>query len=183
MLVGGEAVPGHEQVFVKRIGADSVHLSTPEGPLKLGLERKGPGLGHQRGRSRTESPVVESTLLEIAALGEGRAGLMAQWRNVGLRDRALLLQQGTLTPVLPDAAKASSRLLGLRVDRRVNASFWHQIGLEPGDVLTAVNGQPLDSLGDWQRLVTVAEEEQLITIALRRDGRSILYQTRTIPPR
>jgi hypothetical protein len=78
---------------------------------------------------------LESTLLEIAKLGEKRSGLMAQWRNVGLRDRALLLQQGSLTPILPDAAEASSRLLGLRVDRRADASFWHQIGLEPQDVL------------------------------------------------
>jgi len=126
---------------------------------------------------------VESTLLEIAALGENRAGLMAQWRNVGLRDRALLLQQGILAPILPEAAEASSRLLGLRVEHRTNASFWHQIGLEPRDVLTAVNGQALDSFSAWQRLLTVAEEEQSITIALRRDGRSIHYQTRTIPPR
>ncbi len=110
-------------------------------------------------------------------------GLMAQWRNVGLRDRGLLLQQATLIPLLPDVAETSSRLLGLRVERRTNASFWHQIGLEPRDVVTEVNGKALDSLGAWQRLLTAAEEEQSITIALNRDGRSIQYQTRTIPPR
>jgi len=183
VLVSGEVVPGHENVYVERIGANSIYLSTPTGRLELPLEAKGPGLSHQRSRSRIATPVVESTLLEIATLGEKRSGLMAQWRNVGLRDRALLLQQGTLTPILPDGAEASSRLLGLRVDRRMNASFWHQIGLEPRDVLTAVNGQPLDSFDAWQSLLTAAEEEQSITIALRRDGRSIHYQTRTIPPR
>jgi len=183
VLATGEAVPGHENVYVERIDTNAVYLSTPAGRLELRLEPKGPRLGHPHGRSRTTTAVLESTLLEIAELGEKRSGLMAQWRNVGLRDRALLLQQGSLTPILPDAAEASSRLLGLRVDRRADASFWHQIGLEPQDVLMAVNGQPLDSLGAWQRLLTVAEEEQSITIALRRDGRSIQYQTRTIPPR
>jgi len=183
VLLDGEVVPGYEHVFVERVGAEAVYLSTPAGPLELRLELNGPGLGHRRGRSRKETQVVESTLLEIATLGEDRVGLMAQWRNVGLRDRALLLQQGTLIPILPDVAEASSRLLGLRVEHRTNASFWHQIGLEPQDVVTEVNGKAIDSLGAWRRLLTVAEEEQSITIALSRDGRSIYYQTRTIPPR
>ena len=183
VLRDGEALPDYEGVFVEKIGADTVLLSTQTGSVELRLEVSGPGLGDRQGRPRKEAPDLDSTLLEIASLGENRAGLMAQWRNVGLRGRALLLQQGTLVPVVPDVSRSSRRLLGLRVERRANASFWHQIGLEPQDVVTEVNGRALDSLDAWQRLLTVAEEEESITIALRRDGGTIHYQTRTIRPR
>ena len=183
VLLVGDAIPGHDRVLIERIGRDSVTLSTPTGLFELRLEENGPRLGQRLRRSRNGNPVREPTLVEIAQLGQDRAGLMAQWRNVGLRDRALLLQQGTLTPLLPDVATASSRLLGLRVENRVNSSFWHQIGLEPEDIVTTVNGEALDSLDAWQRLLIVAEEAQSITIALLRGGRPIRYQTRTIPAR
>jgi S1-C subfamily serine protease len=69
------------------------------------------------------------------------------------------------------------------VRARVESSFWHQIGLAPGDLLTVVNGRAIDSMGDWRDLIEIAQEELDITLTLERDATLLTYQTRTIEPR
>ena len=108
---------------------------------------------------------------------------MAQWRNVGLRDRPLLLQQAWLTPVHGSKTGPSDHMRGLRVRKLTEGSFWNQLGAEPGDLLTAVNGLAIDSMDAWQKLVEIAQNDVDITLTLERDAKQLHFQTRTIRPR
>ena len=103
---------------------------------------------------------------------------MAQWRNVGLRGRPQLLQQTWLTPV----HRANGRMLGLAVRKLVEGSFWHQIGLEENDLLTTLNGLPIDSTLAWREVLRAAEDDLEIAIEVGRAGKTLRFRTRTILP-
>jgi hypothetical protein len=144
--------------------------------LVLHLERGGPPLD-QRVRLSAE-PAAKVSLLEQARLGEHREGLMAQWRNVGLPGRPQWLQQAWLVPEM-DADHET--MMGLRVRRLVDGSFWHQLGLAESDLLESVNGDAIDSMDHWQALVRAAEKDQDIALVLRRGGERSGFIPRPYP--
>ena len=166
---------GHRLV---RVAGDRAWLEHDGASLVLRLEPKGPPLDQ---RLRVDGvPTATVSLLEQARLGQHREGLMAQWRNVGLRARPQLLQQGWL---VPEFAPGHETMLGLRVRKLVEGSFWHQIGLAEGDLLERVNDDTIDSMDRWQEALRAAETDQAISVVVRRDGQSRRFHTRTVPPR
>ena len=166
---------GHRLV---RVAGDRAWLEHDGASLVLRLEPKGPPLDQ---RLRVDGvPTATVSLLEQARLGQHREGWMAQWRNVGLRARPQLLQQGWL---VPEFAPGHETMLGLRVRKLVEGSFWHQIGLAEGDLLERVNDDTIDSMDRWQEALRAAETDQAISVVVRRDGQSRRFHTRTVPPR
>ena len=174
----GDSLKGETGPRLVRVDGDQAFLVDGGASLVLHLDPHGPALDQ---RLRVPGgPTAKVSLLEQARLGENRTGLMAQWRNVGLRGRPQLLQQASLVPeILP----ASQKMMGLRVRKLVKGSFWQQLGLSEGDLLERVNGNPIDSMNRWQALMRVAETDQEISLVLRRDGRRLRFRTRTVPPR
>lgn len=180
LLEAGDPVPPAPNVRLLEVRFDAVVLETNHGVTTLWLDRDGPPLNHRAPRTGRLS---SRSLLDIATQGSERDGMMAQWRNVGLRDRPLLLQQAWLTPVHEPHSAAGEGMRGLRVRKLTEGSFWNQLGAEPGDLLTAVNDRPLDSMDAWQELLEIAQNDQTITITLERDARRLRFETRTIQPR
>ena len=166
---------GHRLV---RIAGDRAWLERDGTVVALRLEVEGPPLDQRLRVDRGPSSTV--SLLEPARLGEHREGLMAQWRNAGLRERPQLLQQAWL---VPEISPGRETIKGLRVRQLTEGSFWHQLGLAEGDVLERVNGDAIDSMDRWQELLRIAQTEQEISIVVRRDGKIRRFQTRTVPPR
>jgi type II secretory pathway component PulC len=109
--------------------------------------------------------------------------MMAQWRNVGLRDRAQLLQQAWLTADYAASPDAKQTMTGLRVRKLIKGSFWQQLGLEEGDLLQEINGLPVNSMDAWQQVIQIAQNDTEITITVERDARKHSYRTETIRPR
>lgn len=177
VLQAGESFGAENELRVVRVENDRAWLERDGESLVLRLEREGPPLD-QRLRLSGD-PAVTVSLLEQARLGEYREGMMAQWRNVGLRGRPQLLQQAWLVPEVPPGHEG---MLGLRVRKLVDGSFWHQLGLAEGDLLESVNGNAIDSMDHWQALVRTAEKDQDISLVLRRDGRTLRFHTQTVPP-
>ena len=166
---------GHRLV---RIAGDRAWLERDGASLVLRLEPEGPPLDQ---RLRVDgAPTATVSLLEQARLGQHREGLMAQWRNVGLRARPQLLQQGWLVPAF---APGHETMLGLRVRNLVEGSFWHQLGLAEGDLLERVNGDTIDSMDRWQELLRAAETDQEISVVVLRDGQRRRFHIKTVPPR
>ena len=96
---------GHRLV---RVAGDRAWLEHDGASLVLRLEPEGPPLDQ---RLRVDgAPAATVSLLKQARLGQYREGLMAQWRNVGLRARPQLLQQGWL---VPEFAPGHETMLGL----------------------------------------------------------------------
>jgi hypothetical protein len=174
----GDSFGGEDGHRLVRVEGGRAWLVRGGASLVLRLELEGFPLD-QRLRFAGE-PGAKVSLLEQARLGEHREGLMAQWRNVGLRGRPQLLQQAWL---VPEVASGGESLMGLRVRKLVEGSFWHQLGLAEGDLLERLNGDRIDSMDQWQSLVRAAEMDKEISVALRRDGRSLRFHTKTIPPR
>ena len=174
----GDPLPPAPRFILTHIEDGHATFHAGSEPLTLRLGEDGAPLDHRR---PDLAPSVEArpvSLLRQAKLGVGREGLMARWRNVGLRGRPQLLQQAWLTPV----HRSDRRMLGLRVRKLVAGSFWHQIGLEENDLLTTFNGLPVDSTVAWRQVLRAAEADLQIAIEVERAGKRMRFRTRTIRP-
>ena len=172
----GDPLPSAPRFILTYIENDHATFQAGRELLMLRIDRDGPPLGQRL----TDGPRFDKTrpvsMLEQAELGAGREGLMAQWRNVGLRGRPQLLQHAWFNPV----HRPDGQMLGLRVRTIVEGSFWHQIGLEEGDLLTTFNGRPVDSTFAWRALLDRAETDLQIDIGIERAGRKMSFRTQTL---
>lgn len=174
----GERFGANGVYRVDELLGDGVSVAAGTHSLVLRFEPDGPPLGQRCVTAHRRAAPAD--LFEVARVGAERDGLMAQWRNIGLRERPQLLQQATLTPERPEPSAAIS---GLRVRMVVRGSFWDQIGLEEGDLLKQVNGRRVDSLAAWRDVLRVAEKEVDISVTVRRGDRRLSFRTRTVQPR
>ncbi len=86
-----------------------------------------------------------------------------------------LVQQAGLVPATRDG-----RITGYTLVPRGDAAVLRQAGLQPGDVLTAVNGNPLDA----ERITELQEElarSGEATLTVERDGQPQTLKIRTTP--
>lgn len=75
----------------------------------------------------------------------------------------------TVMPVLEGGKFAGVRLSGGR-----DAALLGQLGLRPTDVVTAVNGIPLDSLERGQQIAETLRDSRAANVTVRRDGRDVV---------
>ena len=79
-----------------------------------------------------------------------------------------LARRVKLVPVL-DGAK----LAGVRVSTGTDISLLNQIGLQQGDVVTSVNGQPLDSLERGQQIMSSLGSASSVRVTVQRAGKPV----------
>jgi general secretion pathway protein C len=63
------------------------------------------------------------------------------------------------------------RMTGIRLSTGADASLMNQIGLRQGDVVTAVNGAPVDSLARGQQIIEGLRNASSARVTVLRDGR------------
>jgi len=63
------------------------------------------------------------------------------------------------------------RMTGIRLSAGTDTSLMNQIGLRPGDVVTAVNGAPVDSLARGQQIIEGLRNASSARVTVLRDGR------------
>jgi len=175
----GDPLPPAPRFVLAQIEGGRAVLRAGKESLTLNLEEGGAPLGRRAAEISRFNEGEPVSLLAQAELGQDREGLMAQWRNVGLRGRPQLLQHAWFNPV----HDSDGSMVGLKVRQLVDGSFWHQLGLTEGDLLERSNGYPLDSMDRWQELLHAAQTAQEIEIVVRRDGRRLRFHTKTVPPR
>jgi len=183
VLRRGDSLPSYPHYSLTQIERDSAVLRAGAVQSTLRLERAAAPLGVRLPIANNSGSRYGKTLLQLAEEGSEREGMMSQWRNVGLRDRAQLLQQAWLTADYTDPAGTRHTMAGLRVRKLVAGSFWHQLGLQEGDLLTQINGVRIDSMDAWQQVLQIAQNELDITIAVDRAAHQYSYRTATIRPR
>ena len=92
-------------------------------------------------------------------------------------DPALALTRPELTAALGDFTKLTAGIrasfgpTGVRVDSVVAGSLFARAGLRAGDVITAVDGQPLRTLDDAADLYARASSARNLTISVLRSGK------------
>lgn len=65
---------------------------------------------------------------------------------------------------------------GLRVDRVFDDTSASQAGLKPGDIITAWNGQPTDTVETWMPILTANEPGDKVTLEVQRGDQTITVE-------
>ena len=184
VLHRGDSLPGNSELELSSISPEKVlfrNTARPAASVTLKLNAS-----DRLDRRAVVAPATQdsaATLIDEASLGEKYPGqMMMQWRNVGLRGRAQLLQQAWLTPDFADTVGPEKSMLGLKVRQVGEASFWDQIGLEEGDLLTEINGLPINTLDAWKKAIRIAETDQEIEVRLQRGDHELIFRTLTVKP-
>jgi general secretion pathway protein C len=86
-----------------------------------------------------------------------------QFVNQLLANPAVLASQGNARPYARDDLK------GFRLSRAKSGTLPHMLGLRSGDVITAINGQPLDSLDGAMKLYAKMRNASHLTIDVTRN--------------
>lgn len=184
VVARGESIPGNPEFVLSRISSDKAifrNTKRPAESLILSLDATDQ-LSRRAGVARTASDST-TTIFDEASLGEKYPGqMMMQWRNIGLRGRPQLLQQAWLTPDFGGAVGPDKSMLGLRVRQVGEASFWDQIGLQDGDLLTEINGLRVNTLDAWKKAIRIAETYQDIKVRLQRGDHELIFRTLTVRP-
>jgi serine protease Do len=188
----GVAVQGMNQTL-----ANSFGLSKPNGALVSSVDPGGPAAkaGLQPGDVITAvngSPVADSTDLpsQVASLAPGSSATLTVWRDkaskdikvtigsmsdtkVASNDNAPTQMQGRLgvavRPLTPEEKNNASVSHGLLVQQSGGAA--ENAGIQPGDVILAVNGRPVTSVDQLKQMISQAGNS--IALLIQRDNAQI----------
>ena len=82
-----------------------------------------------------------------------------------------ILTQGRLLPVTKDA-----KTIGYRVTKIQNLSLWQNIHLKNDDILTEINGNPLDSAEKVTDLFRLIGDKKLESLTILRSGKRVILR-------
>jgi type II secretory pathway component PulC len=185
LLVESETMPDQEEEYATiLIEHDYVVLETDDGrSMTLHLDAETP-LTARQALTADQYRAVKETMVDLAERGKlFESMMMAQWRNVGLRERPHVLQQGSFAAYYGGVRGPDKKMVGLRAKRLTTGSIWDQMGIEVGDLLIEINGEPVDSMNAWRRVLQTAQDETDIAVVVQRGEEALAMRTRTIPPR
>jgi type II secretion system protein C len=174
----GQALPDRDDVIVRSIELDRVVLDDRGKEVVLPLD---PDITLA---SALELPTLETVLAEMGDLKDtervvsGIAKL--HLARVGARDLEALGTQAVFAPE-PEEGGGPDHIRGLRVIRVTGGSFYDQIGLEPGDLLLAVNGHRLDRPEVTERAVRAFQHETALRLLVEGPDGPRELETRTVP--
>jgi serine protease Do len=190
----GVAVQGLNQTL-----ADSFGMAKPNGALVSSVDPGGPAAkaGLQPGDVITSvngSPVSDSTDLpaQVASLAPGSTATISVWRDKASKDIKVTIGsmsdakvastdksdapaqlQGRLgvavRPLTPEEKSSASITHGLLVQQSGGAA--ENAGIQPGDVILAVNGRPVTSVDQLKQMITQAGNS--IALLIQRDNSQI----------
>lgn len=83
------------------------------------------------------------------------------------QDPQELARRVQVVPVLD-----GGKLTGVRLSAGTDVALMQQIGLRPGDVVTRVNGLPIDSLARGQEIMSSLKNSTAVRVTVLRDGKS-----------
>jgi general secretion pathway protein C len=120
---------------------------------------------------------LETLLLPRLLAGGGRlrpGPAMARTSEAVDNVRRLVQQDpGLLDQVMrtvPSYDNAAGKLRGFRAYPGRNRNIFNKLGLKPGDLVTAINGQPLDDPQHSQEVFNTIESSNTVTVSVERGG-------------
>ncbi len=161
-LPGGARLEGvyPERVALSRAGVTET-LSLPRASAPDAAPRSAPA-GSPQQTLRSYTPVfAQPQITPGVDLSQATRGMAI--------DPERLARDITVLPVLEGGKFAGVRLSGGR-----DARILGQLGLRATDVVTAVNGIPLDSLERGQQIADTLRDSRSANVTVRRDGRDVV---------
>lgn len=111
------------------------------------------------------TPVVQPFVAPVISPG---GPSLDSYRNTVVPDVAELAKQVQLYPVMENG-----RMAGVRVAAGRDSNLLSQAGLRPTDVVTQVNGIPLDGPQRSAELMTALKDARSVQVTVRRDGKDV----------
>ena len=71
---------------------------------------------------------------------------------------------------VPSYDNAAGKLRGFRAYPGRNRNIFNKLGLKPGDLVTAINGQPLDDPEHSQEVFNTIQSSNTVTVSVERGG-------------
>ncbi|MGH8370733.1 MAG: type II secretion system protein GspC, partial [Gammaproteobacteria bacterium] len=156
----GAQLPGG--AVIKDILPDQVLLNLNGHVESLRL----PKLAGDQGQSTaaTATPFLGMSQPSQTPAGPPAASL-GQLRRQVMRHPERLMDVVRAMPVMENG-----KFAGYRVEPASNPRLFEQMGLKPGDIVTAVNGVSLDNPADSMRILSKLKTSDQVSITLTRDG-------------
>jgi general secretion pathway protein C len=164
----GEEVPGGARL--EGVYPDRVALNRAGVMETLSLPRASGTPGMARSTAPGTPPAALRSYTPIFTQPQVLPGVdLAQATRGMAIDADRLARDISVLPVIEGGRFAGVRLSGGR-----DARILSQLGLRPTDVVTAVNGIPLDSLERGQQIAETLRESRSANVTVRRDGRDVV---------
>ena len=169
----GATVPGG--AVIRAIFPDRVMLDRNGRVEALRLPKADSGAGAP-GANAAMLPSQQNPIGE-----EGPAGRQAE--DLGeLRQQIAANPQKLMDVVRAMPVQEQGKLTGYRIYPAGNSPLFAQMGLRPGDVVTAVNGIPLTDPAQSMRVLSTVKTSDQITLTLLRNGQSQTVALELPPP-
>lgn len=154
----GADLPG--QVRLEQVLADRVMLMR-DGQLEtLRLKQHSAGSAARSGSRRPALPSTDSNATLAPDGGVARID-----RDAWLNDPQRFMEVISATPVMVDGA-----MYGLEVSPARNAREFEAAGLQPGDVITDVDGTPISDIEDYRDILKELTDASSVSVSLERNG-------------
>src|SRR3984885_3984579 len=126
-------------------------------------------------RGGTLETLLLPRLLVGGTRGPMRVGPMIARTTEAVDNVRRLVQQdpGLLDQVMrtvPSYDNAAGKLRGFRAYPGRNRTIFNKLGLKPGDLVTAINGQPLDDPQHSQEVFNTIQSSNTVTVSVERGG-------------
>ncbi len=122
----------------------------------------------QRGGPRNTAPAASTTPPVQSFTPPNMAHGSLNWEQTMAQvrgDAADIAKRVQVTPVMADG-----RLAGVRLSATGDAAMLAQFGLRPSDIVTAVNGLPVDSVSRGQQILESLGNADSVRVTVTRDG-------------
>jgi general secretion pathway protein C len=156
-----------DRVILLRDGAEETLALTRDRNLEPGsIVRPGQKIAN-RNAAATSSTSVTTQPTSPGSAQNVRASTDLQQTLERLRQNPdELARRVQIMPVLD-----GGKLTGVRVSAGTDTALMNQIGLRAGDVVTAVNGAPVDSLARGQQIIESLRKAASARVTVMRDGK------------
>ena len=125
-------------------------------------------------RGGTLETLLLPRLLAGGVRGPMRPGPLARTSEAVDNVRRMVQQDpGLLDQVMrtvPSYDNAAGKLRGFRAYPGRNRNIFNKLGLKPGDLVTAINGQPLDDPQHSQEVFNTIQSSNTVTVSVERGG-------------
>lgn len=125
--------------------------------------------GRQGNHPFAGTGVASTAASGVAGTASANVQAPADWQQTVARLRQNpdeLARRVQIVPVLD-----GGKLTGVRVSSGADAALIKQIGLRAGDVITSVNGTPIDSIGRGQEIMSSLATASSVRVTVLRDGK------------
>ncbi len=159
VLLNQELSPGVKLLDVQ---PDFIVISRNGARERVDLERF---VAAPRPGATTGQPAITSFRLNVASTGTNGFSLSRQELNTVLQDPRQMNFLGRIGPA-PSG--------GVRVEDAPSGSLSHKLGLQAGDIIASINGQPISSPGDMARVYGQFNSLTSIRVEVRRAGKPVM---------